>query len=396
MRILFTTLPHPGHFHPLVPVARAAAEAGHEVAFACAASFMPAVEAAGFRAFPAGYDAPGQPRELLFPALRAMTDDARADWIGPAIFVGIYGATMAPDLLALARRWPPDLVVRESAEFAGCVAAEALGVPHASVRSSATSASYSRRSRYRAALAPLRERCGLPTDEDDAMPFRYLHLACEPPGFLAPGDVHAPTAHLLRPTEAAPGDEVPPTWLAKLPARPTVYATLGTAFNAHPAGRATFPAILAALRDEPVNLIVTIGRDLDPVQFGPQPAHIRIERYIPQALLLPHCDLVLCQGGFSTVAGALAAGLPLVLIPLGSDQPIVAACCAALRVGRVVGPGERAPETIRTAVRAVLGDPAYRASAARLRGEIAALPGTEHAVTLLEQLAVEQKPMVTA
>lgn len=162
MRILFTTLPHAGHLHPLVPLAHAAAAAGHAVAFACAASFMPAVEVAGFRAFPAGYDACGQSREMLFPALHTLTDAERADWMGPYIFIGIYGATMVPDLLALSRHWPPDVIVRDSAEFAGCVAAETLGLPHASVRTSAPSAAYARRSRYREALAPLRARSGLP------------------------------------------------------------------------------------------------------------------------------------------------------------------------------------------------------------------------------------------
>ena len=56
MRILFTTLPEYGHFHPLSPTARAAMDAGHEVAFACPASYTPTIEAAGFRVFPAGFD----------------------------------------------------------------------------------------------------------------------------------------------------------------------------------------------------------------------------------------------------------------------------------------------------------------------------------------------------
>jgi len=56
MRTLFTTIPASGHFHPLVPLARAAINAGHEVAFAASAPFCPDVEAAGFRCFPAGVD----------------------------------------------------------------------------------------------------------------------------------------------------------------------------------------------------------------------------------------------------------------------------------------------------------------------------------------------------
>ena len=249
--------------------------------------------------------------------------------------------------------------------------------------------------RFHAALAPLRERAGLAPDLDDAMPFCYLHLAAEPPVFARPGDAPAPTAHLLRPESAEPAGESPPPWVAGLPPRPTVYATLGTVFDAYPAGRATFAAILVALREEPCTLIVTVGRDVDPAEYGPQPANVRIERHILQDQLLPHCDLVVSQGGFGTVTGALGAGLPLVVIPIGADQPLNAVCCAALGVGVTVDPEDRTPDAIRAAVRTVLAHPTYRANAMRVRDEMAALPGPEQAVALLEHLAAEKQPLLT-
>jgi hypothetical protein len=393
MRVLFTTLPFSGHFHPLVPVARAVCEAGHDVAFACPASFVTRVEAAGFRAFPAGFDDRGEPLSMLFPGLSRYPVDERGPWVVMRGFIGIYGAVMAADLLRLCRDWQPDLLVRDTSEFGGCVAAEALGLPHATVRTGAWTATYALRHRWTEALAPLRERAGL--DPDAAMPFRYLHLAAEPPGFTRPGDAPAPTAQLLRP-ESAESDEPAPPWVEGLTARPIVYATLGTLFGALPAGRATFSAILAALGNEPYNLLVTVGRDVDPTDFGPQPPNVRIERYIPQDQLLPHCDIVVNQGGFSTVTGALSVGLPQVVIPIGADQPLNAACCEVLGVGMIIRPDERTPEVIRDTVRAVLADPAYRANAARVRDEMAALPGPEFAVELLERLARDKKPILAS
>ncbi|MEO8716115.1 MAG: nucleotide disphospho-sugar-binding domain-containing protein, partial [Acetobacteraceae bacterium] len=128
----------------------------------------------------------------------------------------------------------------------------------------------------------------------------------------------------------------------------------------------------------------------------PQPSNIHIERFIPQSVLLPDCDLVVHQGGFSTVTGALNAGLPMVVIPIGADQPDNAACCAALGVGVVIEPHERTPEAIRAAVRAVMDDPSYRQAAEHMRDEMAALPGPEHAVELLERLVAERQPLLTA
>jgi len=177
---------------------------------------------------------------------------------------------------------------------------------------------------------------------------------------------------------------------------PTVYATLGTVANRSPAGKAIFPMILAALRDEPVNLLLTVGRDNDPAQWGPQPSNVHIERFIPQSLLLPYCDIVVHQGGFSTVTGTLNAGLPMVVIPVGADQPDNAACCAALGVGVVIEPGARSAEAIRAAVHDIMDTTVYRQKAEHLRDEMAALPGPEHAVDLLERLAMEKQPLLSS
>ena len=86
------------------------------------------------------------------------------------------------------------------------------------------------------------------------------------------------------------------------------------------------------------------------------------------------------------MTGALAYGVPLVVLPMGADQPMNAARVEALGVGLVLDAIGSAPEDIRGAVRRVLDDPAYRRAAGRVRDEVAALPGPEHAVSLIEGL----------
>jgi UDP:flavonoid glycosyltransferase YjiC (YdhE family) len=393
MRMLFTTLQLAGHFQPLVPVAQAAADAGHEVVFACAHSFVPTVERRGFRAFSAGFDHRGRPTPELFPGFLKVPGDRAWSWGPPRIHVDVYAVAMAPDLLTIAREWRPDLIVRDSSEYGGCVIAEALGLPHATVRTGSTSSRYSIRDLFSEPLARLRELNGLPPDPDTVMPFRYLHLAAEPLGFGLPDEIPAPTTHYLRSVEADhSGDETLPPWVAALPDRPTVHTSLGTLAHRTPGVN---EAIIAALRDEPINLISVVGRDQDPGRFGPQPESVHIERYLPHSALLPHCDAFVTHGGYGSVMVGLNNGLPLVVIPIQADQPYNAACCAALGVGRVIAPDDRTPEAIRAAVRAVLGDPTYRANAERVRDAMATLPGPEHAVALLERLAKEKQPVLS-
>ncbi|HST18367.1 MAG TPA: glycosyltransferase [Gaiellaceae bacterium] len=400
MRLLFVTLPGSGHFHPLVPAARAVQSNGHAVRIATAPSFHPNVVDSGFDAVAAGFDQERDGADERYASLQL--ELAALPENGPArtlfrirkLFAGLYAERMVPDLLAIAEDWQPDVIVREVGEFGGCVAAEVLGIPHASVRSNTMLSTYSRRHLVGKEMSQLRAAYGLPPDPETAMLFRYLHLAFEPPGFHDPALPPAPTSHLLRPVPfSRSGGEGSPAWLAELPGCPTISATLGTVFNSRLPE--LFQAILDGLRDEPVNLILTIGRDQDPARFGPQPDNVHIERYIPQSLSFPHSDLVITHAGFSTVAEALTHGLPLVTIPIDADQPLNAERCAALGVARVIEHDQRTPAAIRNAVRRVLSDPSYRFNAERIRDEIARLPGPEHAAALLERLAVEQRALLS-
>ena len=131
---------------------------------------------------------------------------------------------------------------------------------------------------------------------------------------------------------------------------------------------------------------MTVGRDQDPAQFGPQPANVHVERYVPQTLLFPRCSLVVSHAGSGTIMAALAEGLPMVVVPIAADQPENAERCAVLGVAQVLPADDLSPETARRAVLDVLAEQSYRRAAAGMRDEINALPGPAFAVGLLEDL----------
>jgi MGT family glycosyltransferase len=174
-----------------------------------------------------------------------------------------------------------------------------------------------------------------------------------------------------------------PDWAERLPDRPTVFASLGTVFNKTPG---VLEAIVGALAAEPINVIVAIGRDQDPGRFGPQPDHVRLEAYVPQPLLLAHCDAFVTHGGFNSVKEAVSSGVPMVVVPISADQPYSAERCADLGVGRMLGADDRTPDAIREAVRQVLAEPTYRANARAFQAAMMALPGPEEMVEMIESL----------
>jgi len=181
-----------------------------------------------------------------------------------------------------------------------------------------------------------------------------------------------------------------PDWITALPDRPTIYATLGTTFNQAPE---TFQAILTALSTEDVNAIITVGHSMDPAQFQPLPDHIHIERYIPQTLILPRCDAVIFHGGYNSLHSTLWHGLPMIITPLGAgDQYPTGLLCDKLGAGLLVKEQPPEPDTIRAAVKAVIGQPRYRAKAQQLQRDIKALPALSEAVKRLEMLARTHEP----
>lgn len=404
MRVLLTTHPTASHWHQLVPLAQALAAAGHEIAFVSTPGFCPFIEAKGFRALRAGADETEQEAQYIREQV------ARSKELPPQVpnvkywFAGIRAERTLPDLLEIIRDWHPHVVVREHTEFAGCVAADRAGIPHATYQLAAPADFFMRA--VDEPLARLRASVGLPPGKTTDTLYRYLMLYPRPLSLWNPDVPVPPTLHTFRYAGYnQSGDEVLPDWVSKVAAAeespdaqvqrwPTVYATLGTVNNSR---NDILAAILEGLREEPINLILTVGRNRDPVEFGEQSPHVHIERYVPQNLLLPHCDLVVNHGGSGTMLDALSHGLPMVMIPMAADQPINAHLCARLGVARVVTPEGRTQQelthAIRNATREVLPNPAYREAAQRLQKEIEDLPGLEYPVALLETLATSRAPL---
>ncbi|RKT54736.1 glycosyltransferase [Saccharothrix australiensis] len=372
MRVLFTFAGGAGHFQPLVPIARAVVAAGHTVAFAAGPARRAAVEAAGFTAFAVGRGggaaATAERRPLLVPDRQREDDDLRE------IFVRQGVTRRLPDYLDLFGRWRPDVVVCEETDFGGVLAAEVLGLPYANAQVIA-SGSFVRPAVVAPALAELRAEQGLPPDPDLVTQHRHLLLSPFPPSFRHPDFPLPGTAFPIRPPVGGPAGSD----------RPTVYFTLGTVFNTESGD--LFHRVLAGLGDLPVDVVATVGEHVDPAEFGEQRAGVRIVRYLPQDEVLPRCDVVVSHGGSGSVIGALAHGLPVVVLPMGADQPHNAEQCVRLGVGRELDPVAATPQDVRAAVAEVLADPGYRRAAERVRAEILDLPEPARAVPLLERLA---------
>lgn len=385
MRALFTSLPATGHFNSILPLALAMREGDHDVAFCCASGFSDRLAALGFRHFPGGGDSLD---EFLPPGLGPFGPN-RARYMQQKVFAGAAPERLMPDLVRAVESWRPDVLLRESSEFAACVLAEKIVVPHAAVVTGSSASRDAGRRFFEKALSALRMRHGLPADPQATMMHRYLTFSLMPPAW--DGDATVPsTLHYVRYEPPATQEPELPDWVPRGGERPLVYAALGTLMYGEPG---LLEAIIEALGDLPVDAIVAIGPGQDPFRFHSVPPNVRLEPYLPQIAILSRAALFVTHGGFNSTKEALSQGVPLVVIPIGAEQPYTADRVDALELGRSVGVDERTPQIIRERTREVLSQPRFRRNADALAAEIARLPPLADAVALVERLVTEREPV---
>src|ERR1700683_406881 len=111
-----------------------------------------------------------------------------------------------------------------------------------------------------------------------------------------------------------------PSWWPELETgRPVVHVTQGTLDNAD-LGRLLLVTTRALARHDVLVVATTGGPDPEPLRRG-LPANVRLERFVPHDLLLPHVDVMVTNGGYGGVQQALANGVPLVVAGDSEDKP---------------------------------------------------------------------------
>lgn len=372
MKVLVCCVPQAGHVNPMLPLIKAFVDAGDTVVAATGADVRQSIEATGATWQEAGASLP-QWFERLSGRIRGNPGDGLpaeriSAYFVPRLFAEIIADDMVDGVLAAGRALEPDLLLHDGYAFAGPLVAALLDVPSA-----------------QQSFGPLTEPDILQLAADAVSPlwrsfgrnvppyagvYRGATIAICPPS-LDPEPVPLGEGLALRPAPT-------PTEQKDLQSPPLVYVTLGTLW----ADPELLRTVLDALAGEPLQVIVTTGQ-LDPADLGSLPANARAERYIPQQELLPRCSAIVHHGGAGTMFGALAHGVPQLVLPQAADNYINADLLATAGAARVLLPQEVSLESVRATVSEVLTDVGIADRGPALAAEIAAMPD---AVEVAEQL----------
>jgi hypothetical protein len=269
-------------------------------------------------------------------------------------------------LLDCAQAWRPDLVVHDVMGHAAPLVAARLGLRSVSHGFGLPRPQLSI-SGAEARMRPLWQAQGLDMPPDCGN-HRRGHIDICPPSMRLDEPVPAGPRWVLSPTSGVkrhPG------------ARQGVLASFGTVHH----HQATFDRLLAVLMRGPWPARAALGKPLDPGQAWP--SHVHAAAWLDLATEWATCRVGACHGGAGTMLGALAQGVPLLLLPVAADQFRNARALQAVGAGiSLQGAAQTEPE-MRRALERLHDEPAFTDAALRMADELAAMPQAEEVAQAL-------------
>ncbi|MEM9954274.1 MAG: glycosyltransferase [Chloroflexota bacterium] len=372
MRILFSFIAGHGHFLPLTPLADAAIHLEHEILFVCSASMADAVKVYNY------------PMMTLDEASNKIPDRKPLKSVDIADeerhlrdkFVLQMGREKLLMMIPIIEHWQPDLIVFDEVDYGTLLAAEYTKTPYASVIVMAEG-SFNRSEVVAEALDTLRYENNITTDT------KHIVVSPIPARFRNPNYELPPNIIYMYATQPDYVSFLSSVFEGYDPHQPTIYFTLGTVFNTE-AGD-LFNRVLDGIEHTACNVIVTVGKYIDPIELGERPPNVYITNYLPTQKILPECNLVITHGGSGTVLASLAHGLPMLLLPMGADQPHNARRCVELGLAEQFDVLTVSSEVIHDVVLAMLESAHYRNNAREFQDEFRKMPSPNDALHKLQQ-----------
>jgi UDP:flavonoid glycosyltransferase YjiC (YdhE family) len=364
MRILVVASPLQGHVLPLIPLAAASRDAGHDVLIATGGDNLtidldglPVHDIApGFRfGAVAGRVALRHPLRVR----RELAGRAGVTFVGELF--GWVNSVFVDRVVALAERARPDLIVYEPLAPAGGIAAARLSVPSVLQENTLFPAP-----ELLAAVAASRPM------QEHTITAPELSLTVSPPSLVGPRP-----GKQMRAVPFSGGGEVP-AWLSSEPDRPRIVVSRSTV--AGPGGRDLIPAVVAAAGR--VEADVVLVRPPAKLNRDGLPSNVRLVDRVPLDRVLPFATAFVHHGGAGSVLGALAAGVPQLLTPGPGDRRHNAELVARRGAGLAV----EARAISAAALIRLISYPALRTAAQEVRAEMAAMPAPAELVADMEAL----------
>ena len=316
----------------------------------------------GFEVHETGPDRSWAMAELArqWPERQGLSGAEQVGELGPRLFAGVYAPATLQPLRVLLQQWRPGCLVHDVMAHAAPLAAALEGVRSVSHGFGLPRPRHSIEGAVaRMALQWQAQGLEMPPDSGN---HRGGHV-----------DICPPSMRLDEPVPAGPRWPLSPTSGVKRRqgARQGVLASFGTVHH----HQATFDRLLAVLMRGPWPARAALGKPPDPGQAWP--SHLHAAAWLDLAAEWAACRVGACHGGAGTMLGALAQGVPLLLLPVAADQFRNARALQAVGAGIALQGDAQTESGMRHALERLHDEPAFTDAALRMADELAAMPQAE-------------------
>ena len=375
MKLLMVNLPFSGHTNPTLELARQLVEAGHKVSYIHAEEWRHKILAAGADFIP--YDPVTTKRKWLGSEVQAWNQAYQT-----IIRVGV----------------DYDALIYEMLFLQGKQAADQLGIPAFRL--------FSTFALNEAVLSDFAHSGGWYMTKAFQFPWlcRFIGRRLQKKQMISRGDIVAELCHnqpkhnfvytprdfqlysdqfaperfdfvgASIPQETRQDDFTLPDIKGQL-----IYVSLGTLLNTSRVGRRFFKLCIETFANQNLTLILSIGQGQNIAQYGSLPDNIHIYDRVPQLEVLQKADLFITHGGMNSVNEAIYFGVPMIVLPIGNDQPTVAKQVQACGLGRELAIRSIDSAHLQEAVEDVLSNPSY-ADQARYYADLSVQAGGNQAI----------------
>ena len=366
-RIVFFCIPAHGHTNPTLGVVRELTARGHEVLYYSYKPFREKIEEAGAK-FMACDDFDAEMRLTPQEAARVGSDLALSTRV-------LVDTTLALDdrVCAEMARLQPDCIVADSMAVWGKAVALKLGIPFVSSTTtfafnqhSAKIMKQSVKQLFSFVFSMPKINKDIKRLQDKGYPIKSILDIIQNDEYT---DTIVYTSPQFQPCAETFSDKYvfvgpsirPATSTVEKTGEKLVYLSMGTVNNDM---LPLYQNCIAALRDTPYQVILSVGSQVDRSRFGQLPENISVYPTVDQIAVLEKADVFLSHCGMNSVSESLYHSVPLVMLPKTSEQGGVAARVEQLGAG--VRLEKTTPKAIREAVENVLKNTAYRQNAGHI------------------------------
>jgi MGT family glycosyltransferase len=365
-KVLFFNFPGEGHVNPTIALVEELVKKGEDVVYYCVEEYKNKIEKTGaiFR--------PYENFARNIDPMKRMTE--KIDPLEMLLFMGRSMDKIIEVVLDEIREEKYDYVIYDNNFAAGWIIAEVLGIPKVS-----SCTTFAINEEIFSALIKSRgemDKTSPRYREIEEISTKWKHkygvvLSDRQNLMSCPGDITIVfTSKLYQPyadkfdesfifvgPSIAPRKDVETLPLKSIPSNKLIFISMGTVFNQQPE---LYTTCFKAFQESQATVVLSVGKQTDIRQFKDIPPNFIVRNYVPQLEILQQADVFITHGGMNSSSEGLYFGVPLVVIPVMGDQPIVANRIEELGAGLQLNRQELDAITLRNTTEQVLSNSSFK------------------------------------